>query len=297
MGQQLGKVFSDTESRMGFLQERTAGNFKALLSWRRDCIVFPRSASRFLIQIKSPGSEQTIDTSQLIFIPAKTECQFTGKSVVSEFVALLPDQTLIQQLISENQLTKKDDDFLHARCFKLKRSRWIDDLIERYVFERVRNAASPVGCTFFLEKQMLNELARLVFTDKLQTHGETLGEEPADELTAALSFIENHLSEALDLERLSEHIQVDASTLRRLFKKSLNMTPGAYIKDRRLDEAAALIARGDYRISDVCALIGYEDLSSFTRSFKVRFGVTPGSYREKSAVGIHRSRIGSPNTF
>jgi AraC-like DNA-binding protein len=166
-----------------------------------------------------------------------------------------------------------------ATCFRAKRSRWLDDLIDRYFFERVINRHSPKGCTFFLEKQMLNELARLIFSDKLASFGAILGEEDDDAVGQAVRFIESHLFEEVTLDDVAAAVKSTPSTLMRRFKKSLVMTVGSYIKDRRLDEAAAFIAKGDYQVGDVCSLVGYQDLSAFTRAFKAKFGIVPSMYR------------------
>lgn len=280
----------DSPKGMGLLQERLIGNTPVPVRWSRDCLFFPRNASRFQVISKSHSFDQTVDTSQLLFLPANSDIVVIGKSPITMMVACFPSATLREELLTENKLDRDADKFLRTRCFKLKRSRWIDDLVERYIFERFFNRLSPDGCTFFLEKQILNEMARLIFTDKIQTHGETLGEEPSDIFLRALQFIETNLSESLDIESITKTLNVEASTLSRLFKKQLNTTPGAYIKDRRLEEAAAMIARSDYNIADICVLIGYEDISSFTRSFKAKFGVPPGSYREQAALGLYMGK-------
>ncbi len=61
-------------------------------------------------------------------------------------------------------------------------------------------------------------------------------------------------------------------TITRAFKKIFATTPGNYIKERRLNKAAIMIEPDEYRIGDICVLVGYEDLGSFSRAFKERFG-------------------------
>jgi len=51
------------------------------------------------------------------------------------------------------------------------------------------------------------------------------------------------------------------------------------LNELRLNAAAAMLARGERRISDVAFACGFNDLSYFNRCFRRRFGVTPTAAR------------------
>jgi AraC-like DNA-binding protein len=51
------------------------------------------------------------------------------------------------------------------------------------------------------------------------------------------------------------------------------------LNELRLNEAAAMLARGERRISDVAFACGFNDLSYFNRCFRRRFGLTPSAAR------------------
>jgi AraC-like DNA-binding protein len=90
--------------------------------------------------------------------------------------------------------------------------------------------------------------------------------------------IEKHLADPdqnLDLEKISGYSE---SHLRQKFYNVTGETPSAYLRRRRLTEAArALIAGG--RIVDVAATYGYSSQDNFTTAFKSWFGMTPGELR------------------
>ena len=183
-------------------------------------------------------------------------------------------------MIEDNGLKTRDRECFEKKVLLLKKTKWIDDIIDRYFFERVLNRLSPPGCTFFLEKQILNELARIVFRDKLRQIWDHGGPETgiSDVVDLAIRFIEANLFEKLSLEQIAAVAKISDSTLLRLFKKLVGHTPYKYIKIRRLDEAAILLKKGDLSVGDVAVLIGYEDFSAFAKAFRTHFGQPPSSF-------------------
>ena len=63
----------------------------------------------------------------------------------------------------------------------------------------------------------------------------------------------------------------------RQFKKSIGMTPHAWLVQARLQKAQARLKQGE-TIAQVSSLCGFSDQSHFTRHFKNSMGVTPGEY-------------------
>lgn len=270
---------------MGIAYERSLGFEKDSHSHDRDILIFPRGSCRMEVHIEDDNRRFTITSAQILYIPKTLLHWDRGLSAVYDTIALLPSFEYMDQLVAENGLDDSDARILRTQPVKLQRSRWIDDLIERYFFERVINHKSPQGCSFFLEKQILNEFARLVFSKKLITIGPMLGDESEELLARSLRFIEGNLFEALDLDLVCKHVKTNPSTLNRLFRKHLAQTPAGYIKARRLDEAAALLERRDHQVADVCMLVGYDDVSSFTRAFKQRFKVSASVLLQEGVRG------------
>jgi signal transduction histidine kinase/CheY-like chemotaxis protein/streptogramin lyase len=73
--------------------------------------------------------------------------------------------------------------------------------------------------------------------------------------------------------------------LQRKLRSLLNLTPGEYLREFRLQQAASLLAAGQAAgtVSHAC---GFSSQSHFGSCFKARFGVTPGEYR---AAATNRS--------
>jgi AraC-like DNA-binding protein len=65
----------------------------------------------------------------------------------------------------------------------------------------------------------------------------------------------------------------------RQFKKNYQLTPHQYLIHRRLDRAKNSILYSTASMTDICFMIGFDDVSSFSKLFKRRFGLSPQQYR------------------
>jgi len=65
----------------------------------------------------------------------------------------------------------------------------------------------------------------------------------------------------------------------RCFRHAFGVSPGAYVRSRRLEHAARLLAGTDLPIAAVAAECRFTDQSHLTRLFRARFGVTPARFR------------------
>jgi AraC-like DNA-binding protein len=82
------------------------------------------------------------------------------------------------------------------------------------------------------------------------------------------------------LPELALSCQISTSRLIHLFKIEMGINLKNYRQDRRLQLAAAMLASTTKPIKAVAYAAGYRHSSSFMRAFKIRFGVSPTSYRK-----------------
>ena len=72
---------------------------------------------------------------------------------------------------------------------------------------------------------------------------------------------------------------VSERTLRRLFADTLGISWRTYLLHARMLRAMALLAAPGQSVQEVSRAVGFESLSSFTRSFAQFCGETPSAYR------------------
>jgi len=78
---------------------------------------------------------------------------------------------------------------------------------------------------------------------------------------------------------IATEFKISQQHMRRIFKEKVGMTLNEYITSIRLTKAAELLSAEDIMVQDVARRVGFTYSSSFMRSFKKRFGVTPNEYR------------------
>ncbi|MEM1199642.1 MAG: helix-turn-helix domain-containing protein [Pseudomonadota bacterium] len=111
-----------------------------------------------------------------------------------------------------------------------------------------------------------------------------------DPLVAKAQYwLQNHLGAAVDQAMLAEKMNVSQRTLIRHFKAELDLTPLAYLQNVRIETAKRLLESARTPLTEVVERVGYYDVSSFSRLFKRKTGLTPNAYRQRfSQLGTLR---------
>jgi AraC-like DNA-binding protein len=84
---------------------------------------------------------------------------------------------------------------------------------------------------------------------------------------------------ALDLDAVAGHAGYSRSHFVRAFKAAYGETPGQYLSRRRIDRAAELLRSADLSVTELCMLVGFSSLGTFSARFKSRTGLSPRDYR------------------
>lgn len=98
-------------------------------------------------------------------------------------------------------------------------------------------------------------------------------------LTEALLYIERHISEPLPLSKIAGKLHYSESTLERLFRENLKITPFEFVRKKKMILAAALLRDGN-SVLEVGLQLGYLDNSHFIKLFRQYYGVTPLQYKK-----------------
>ncbi|WP_433500228.1 AraC family transcriptional regulator [Sphaerimonospora sp. CA-214678] len=108
-----------------------------------------------------------------------------------------------------------------------------------------------------------------------------LGEQPRVAPRAvkrAMELIEGHAAEPLTVEDIAEAVGVGVRALQEGFRRHLETTPMAYLRDVRLDRVRAELAAGapgTTTVTDVAFRWGFVHLGRFSLTYRRRFGETP----------------------
>lgn len=105
------------------------------------------------------------------------------------------------------------------------------------------------------------------------------------ELNQVMDYIDEHLTDDLSLEIISEYAGVSDYHFRKIFFYLSGMTLNEYIKNRKLSEANKDLLKGE-KVTDVAYKFGYQSLDGFTRAFKKWNGFLPS---DVTKTGVSKS--------
>jgi AraC family transcriptional regulator len=100
----------------------------------------------------------------------------------------------------------------------------------------------------------------------------------------AIWYIEAHFASPIGLAEIAEASQLSRFHFSRCFAQSTGLSVSAYLRGRRLTEAARQLSKGAPNILSVALGVGYGSHEAFTRAFGDLFGVTPEEVRSRSSV-------------
>jgi len=91
----------------------------------------------------------------------------------------------------------------------------------------------------------------------------------------AVKWIRAHLTEPLKVERLAGIASMSVSSFHRHFKAVTGLSPLAYHKQMRLQEARRRLIVEPGAVASVAFSVGYESASQFSREYTRQFGMPP----------------------
>ena len=107
----------------------------------------------------------------------------------------------------------------------------------------------------------------------------------------ALNYIEEHLIEEIDYDRVAEEAACSSFYFQRIFSILCGMTLGDYIRNRRLTLAGNELRAANSKVIDIALKYGYESPESFTRAFSKFHGITPSEAKKEDSKLKSFSRL------
>ncbi len=100
-----------------------------------------------------------------------------------------------------------------------------------------------------------------------------------EKIKSILIYISENYQNPISIEEISAHCYYSKSYFMRFFKENMGMGFIQYLNDFRLEIAAKMLHETDSNIIEIASASGFDNLSYFNRSFKKKYGISPGNYR------------------
>ncbi|WP_167472330.1 helix-turn-helix domain-containing protein [Nocardia arthritidis] len=113
----------------------------------------------------------------------------------------------------------------------------------------------------------------------------------ARHLLKAKDLADARYAEPLGVEDMARAAGLSRAHFSREFRRAFGESPHGYLLTRRLERAAALLRTTDRPVAEICFLVGWQSVGSFTTSFTRTYGRSPTAYRAAFPPAADYARI------
>ncbi|MBX3246717.1 MAG: helix-turn-helix transcriptional regulator [Myxococcales bacterium] len=273
--------FDDPAPPLGIAYEHRARRRWALRSSARPRLLFvlEPTVGELVGDVLGADGGVPLDVGGLVLLAAGDVARAAFTSPVSRLALFELHPALVERCVATyaGQIDPELLGRILSRSRHLPRTTWMNELAQRYVFERAVCRRRDNDATRFLETELLKELYFLA-REQDDAHARTsflAGRSPT--VRRALAYLEAHLFDEVDQVALARRSGASSSSLRRAFQRELGLSPLAYVRARRLDEARVRLAHDATSVSEVAMAVGYRSLAAFSRAYRARFGAPPSA--------------------
>jgi AraC-like DNA-binding protein len=109
-----------------------------------------------------------------------------------------------------------------------------------------------------------------------------VGTEQVVHLRRARDLMDARYAEPLNLDDMAAAAGFSRYHFAREFRVVFGETPRAYLSRRRVERAKDLLTHANLTVTEVCMVVGFASLASFSRRFRELVGCSPSEYRKRT---------------
>ena len=109
----------------------------------------------------------------------------------------------------------------------------------------------------------------------------------------ARNYIEAHLAEPVNVDRMARAGQVSRAHFVRQFTRAVGMPPSDFVFERRMERASRLLLATDGAVGAIANACGFPDANYFAKAFRRHYGLSPTGYRAAGATLLPRRGAGA----
>ena len=258
----------------------------------------------YLYHLKAAGNSAIMHIHphwEMLFVPTPEESKFTvnGNSYVTSGPYLCLFSPYCLHKVEFIDVYKPIERFV---CY------FGDDLIKNYptVFENYPHAFSKHFLQIPLSEEQAEQCRKMVEqtelfplhskeqsllfllilctalnAQKVESDPDTPTKQP--QISHIIQYMQEHLSENIDADTVSQHFYISRSKLDKDFQKHTEVSFRQLLIHMRLSHAAYLLASNkSLKVNDIAAMSGFENENYFNAQFKRFYGTTPLKYQKDS---------------
>jgi two-component system response regulator YesN len=102
-----------------------------------------------------------------------------------------------------------------------------------------------------------------------------------DEIKESVKYIQENYNKKINLSIISSYVNQSENYFSYIFKKEMGKCFVEYLNSYRIEKAKELLLHKNYKIYEVCEMVGYNTMSHFINLFKKYTGFTPMEFKHK----------------
>lgn len=182
----------------------------------------------------------------------------------------------------------------YTKIFIVVNGIFVDKLVEAYsisesvIIQKIDIKDLILNIHNILQKEPVNydeisiEILKIFQLIKNDVHSHSNKKLSVCELIKA--YIDNNIFGKINLEFLSQQLNLSISYIERIFKESYGFSPIKYFIDKKIEYACAILVNTTDPISKVSEQLSFNDEKYFSKCFKKRTGITPLQYRKRNKI-------------
>ncbi len=155
------------------------------------------------------------------------------------------------------------------------------------LFTQVAESFADRNLTFYhaaIRSAVLNLLVYLARFHSKNAQGvrKRFASKTVENIKATLNYIHAHFTQKLSISEVAGIVNLSQYHFSREFKKATGVSFVKYVNSLRCENARKLMQSGKYTVAEACMQSGFENLSYFSKTFKLHCGHSPNKYIPKA---------------
>lgn len=131
------------------------------------------------------------------------------------------------------------------------------------------------------DREKITDLQYSMVKDYTREVAKLKGKEDSTLALTIRNYIHQHMSEPIDIERLSKSLFFSRTYLANRFKKETGMTLSEFLLREKIEEGKRLLRYSDKPISVISLYLGFSSQSHFSNVFRKYTGMSPLDYKKR----------------
>lgn len=222
--------------------------------------------------------QYTLLPGDMILIPKNTLHQIANPSKKSKRIILSFSDSFISHFSSKaTDLTEIFKKIKDTNIHKISFTGPFKKIIENNLKEQCELFISQNYGSDLLYNMKLVQVLLMINNQFSNLREDYISNQDDSIISSIVKYIDENINHKILLEQIANYLSLSTSRVCHLFKEKTGLSLMQYINKKRLVLAKSYLRKG-YSIDQAAVECGFQDYTSFFRSFKKEYNITPRTY-------------------